>query len=180
MRKQSDIAILSCLALVLTGALGCVTASRNAKWPVFYDCEKGPEHLSIAREPKCLAFFTNEIPEWNYALRVPSAKIIAAKTKELGELKGLRVVEVQLSLNDAYYSDVLMILQEIKNDQFLPVYVQDYNQGTREPSKSSPLKTNLKLIIEAGMDYSGTGHFHNHYKITLAANHDPHVTGSFY
>jgi hypothetical protein len=113
-------------------------------------------------------------------LRVPLAKINSAEVKELGEVGGLRVIEIRLSLTDIYYSDVLMILQEVKPNLFLPVYVQDYNRTARAPSKNKTSKRKTKMIIETGMDYSGTGNFHNHYKITISPNRDPQVAGSFY
>ena len=173
--------LILCLALVLSGGLfGCSTTKQHSNWPVFYDCEKGPEHLSILREPQALDFYTNGIPEWNYDLRVPAAKIDSAEVRELENINGLRVIEARLSLTDMYYTDALMILQEVKPGQFLPVYVQDYNHAVRVPSESIVTKEKKKIIVNAGMDYFGTGHFHNKYKISISQNHDPIVVGSFY
>jgi hypothetical protein len=170
-----------CFTLVLSGGLlGCSTTNQRANWPVFYDCEKGPTHLSISREPRALDFYTDGIPDWNYDLRIPAANINSAEVKELGRVDGLEVIEIRLSLTDTYYSDALMILQEVKPNQFLPVYVQDYNRNTRAPSENKISKRKTKMSIETGMDYSGTGHFHNHYKITISPNRDPQVVGSFY
>lgn len=149
-------------------------------WPLFYDCEKGPTHLSISREPQTMDFYTNGIPDWNYDLRVPKAKINSAVVKELGDVNGLRVIEARLSLTDIYYSDALMILQEVKQDQFLPVYVQGYNHNVRAPSENKIFKKKTKITIRTGMDYSGTGHLHNRYKIIISPNHDPAVVGSDY
>ena len=180
--------LILCLALVLSGGLsGCATKYRlhpanwqpplpPHDWPVFYDCEKGPIHLSISREPQTLNFYTNGIPDWNYDLRVPPAKINSAKINELGDVDGLRVIEVRLALTDMYYSDTVMTLQEVESGRFLPVYVQDYNRDVRWPSSNVITNENRKIIVNVGMDYEGTGHFHNHYKITISPKHDPIVT----
>ena len=109
------------------------------------------------------------------ALRVPAAKINSTEVKGLGAVDGFRVIEVRLSLTDTYYSDALMILQEVKSNQFLPVYVQDYNRDTRTPSENKNSNKETKLIIESGMDYSGTGRFHNRYKIIISPDFDPVV-----
>jgi hypothetical protein len=173
--------LILCLALVLSGGLlGCSTINQRQNWPVFYDCEKEPTQLSISREPQMIDFYTNEIPKWNDDLRVPPAKINSAKINELGEVDGLRVIEVELTLTDMYYSDAVMILQEIESGRFLPVYVQDYNRDVRWPTANSIIKEKKKFIVKAGMDYAGTGHFHFHCVITISPNHDPIASGSFY
>ena len=170
--------LILCLALVLSGGLvGCSTINQRQNWPVFYDCEKGPTQLSISREPQMIDFYANEIPKWNDDLRVPPAKINSAKINELGEVDGLRVIEVELTLTDMYYSDAVMILQEIDSGRFLPVYVQDYNRDIRWPVANVTTNEEDKIIVYAGMDYAGTGHFHNHYKIAISPNHNPIVTG---
>lgn len=168
-------------AFVLAGVLsGCSTIHPRHTWPVFYDAEKGPEHLAIAREPLPMAGYTNGFPDWNWDLRALGTKITSAQVTELAALDGRRVMEVRLALRDMYYSDELMILQEVKPERFLPVYVQVYNQHMRVPSANKISNGKKKIIIETGMDYSGTGHFHNHYQIVLAPDHKPVVTGSFY
>jgi hypothetical protein len=179
--------LLLCFALVLSGGLfGCATKYRLHSsnwhpppydWPVFYDCEKGPTQLHISREPQTMDFYMNEIPEWNYDLRVPPAKINSAKINELGKVDGLRVIEAQLVLTDMYYSDVVMILQEVESGRFLPVYVQDYNRDIRWPTANVITNEEDKIIVNAGMDYAGTGHFHNHYKIIISTNQYPVVIG---
>ncbi|HVU27319.1 MAG TPA: hypothetical protein VHG71_06235 [Verrucomicrobiae bacterium] len=163
-----------CLALILSGGLtGRSTTNQHANWPVFHDSEKGATHLSISREPKTLAFYTNEIPDWNEDLRVPTAKINSAEEKELGQIDGLRILQVHLVLDYDYYTDAVMILEEVEPQQFLPVYVQDYNRSIRSPSANIISQDTGKFIVETGMDYEGTGHFHNRYKITISPKHDP-------
>src|ERR1035437_3139744 len=73
------------LALVLSGGLfGCSMTKPQAKWPVFYDSEKGPVRISISREPQPFGFYTNDIPDWNTAsnpsLSVASFQFIGAGT----------------------------------------------------------------------------------------------------
>jgi hypothetical protein len=144
---------------------------------VFYDCEKGPTHLAISREPQIIYLYTNGIPDWNYDLRVPAAKINSAELKDLGEMDGMRVVEVRLALTDTYYTDALMILEEVESGRFLPVYVQDYNRDVRWPTANVITNEEDKIIVNAGMDYAGTGHFHNHYKFIISTNQYPVVIG---
>jgi len=110
-------------------------------------------------------------------LRVPAAKINSAELKDLGEMDGMRVVEVRLALTDTYYTDALMILEEVESGRFLPVYVQDYNRDVRWPTASVITNEEDKIIVNAGMDYAGTGHFHNHYKIIISTNQYPVVIG---
>jgi len=124
--------------------------------------------------------YTNGIPDWNYDLRVPAAKINSAEINILGEVGGSRVVEVRLALKDMYYTDAVMILEEVEPGRFLPVYVQDYNRHIRSPSANVIAKVKQKFIVTTGMDYEGTGHFHDRYKITITPDHDPVVVGSFY
>jgi len=159
-----------------------LTATVHAKddWPVFYDAEKGPTHLSISREARALIDYTNAIPSWNIDLLIPKAKIISAEIKEMGKIDGLRVVEARLSLKDIYYTDALMILTEVEPRRFLPVYVQNYHHEVRVPSGNAVFADKKTLTINAGMDYYGTGHFHNRYQITIAPDHDPVVVGSHY
>jgi len=170
--------LLLCLAPVLWGGLfGCSIINRCNNWPVFYDCEKGPTHLAISREPQIIYLYTNGIPDWNYDLRVPAAKINSAELKDLGEMDGMRVVEVRLALTDTYYTDALMILEEVESGRFLPVYVQDYNRDVRWPTANVITNEEDKIIVNAGMDYAGTGHFHNHYKFIISTNQYPVVIG---
>jgi len=58
---------------------------------------------------------------------------------------------------------------------FLPVYLQDYNRESSKPSANAVSRKGRKLIVNTGMDYSGTGHFHEHYKITISPKQDPLV-----
>jgi hypothetical protein len=160
------------------------TARTIYDWPVFYNAEKGPEHLLISREALTISTYTNEFPSWNYDLRNPPfrSRINTAKIKELDKIEGLRVMEVQLSLTDSYYTDMLMILEEVKQEKFLPVYVQIYNQAIRTPYESVWIGDEQILIIKTGMRYIGNGPADNrdHYKITISPNHDPVIVGSNY
>jgi hypothetical protein len=161
------------LALVLSGGLlGCATANQRHTWPVFFD---GSTQLAIPRKPQPIASYTNGNPDWNYDLLVPAAKITSAGVQNLGSVDGLRVVEVRLVLTDLYYTDAVLILQEVASGLFLPVYVQDYNRQISSPSANVISREGRKLIVNAGMDYAGTGHFHNDYKITISPNQDPMV-----
>ena len=169
------------LVCVLTGGLaGCSAMSPHPVWPVAYDCEKGPTQLSISRQPETLDCYTHGIPDWNYALRVPAAKISSAGVEELGELDGLRVLEVRIVLTDRYYTGGVMILEEVDPGRFLPVYVQDYNRNVRSPAATTVVREPHQLIAHAGMDYDGTGHFHSGYRIVIALNRDPVVVGSYH
>src|ERR1035437_5323853 len=120
------------LALVLSGGwLGCSMTKPHAKWPVFYDSEKGPVRISISREPQPLGFYTNDIPDWNDDLRIPAAKIAAVEAIELGRMDGRHILQVHLALTNVYYTDAVMIVEEMSPQSFLPVYVQNYNRSTR-------------------------------------------------
>jgi len=165
------------LALVLScGWFGCSTMKPHAKWPVFYDAKKGPERISISREPQPLGFYTNDIPSWNHDLRIPAAKITAVEAMELGRIGGHQILQVHLSLMDVYYTDTVMILEEMSPQGFLPVYVQDYNRSTRSPSANLVSKNAGKLIILTGMNYAGSGHFYDRYTIIVSPDCDPTVT----
>ncbi len=168
--------LVLCLGLVLSGGLlGCSTTNQRDNWPVFYDSEKGPTQLSISREAQSIDFYTNGIPAWNYDLPVPAAKINSPVMKDLGDVGGLRVIEVRLALTDTYYTDAVMILEEVDSGRFLPVYVQDYNRQVRWPTANSITKEKKQLTVNAGMEYAGTGHFHNHYKIAIMPDRNPAV-----
>lgn len=171
--------------LALVGGLQLLFAffaitSIHAKqeWSVFYDSEKGADHLSVSREPQPLDFYTNAIPSWNSDLRLASAKIISANVKEEGIIAGLRVVEIRLSLRDMYYSDALMILEEMKSGHFLPVYIQDYDKKTRWPTETRAVMRGKKLVIVTGMDYAGTGHYRKRYKLVFSPSQVPELTAS--
>jgi hypothetical protein len=165
--------VILCLALVLSGGLlGCATANQRPAWPVFHN---GETQLAIPRKPQTIATYMNGIPDWNHDLLVPAAKITSAGVQTLGLVDGLQVVEVRLVLADLYYTDAVLILQEVASGLFLPVYVQDYNRQIRSPSTNVTSREGRKLIVNAGMDYAGTGHFHNDYKITISPNQDPVV-----
>lgn len=123
-------------------------------------------------------FYTNGIPVWNDDLLFPAAKINWAVITNLGEVDGLQVIEVRLALTDMYYTDVVMILEEVEFRRFLPVYVQDYNRDIRSPTPTSIAKEKNKLTVNVGMNYAGTGHFHHHYQIVIAPNCNPAVTSN--
>ena len=145
--------LLLCLALVLSGGLfGCATKYRlhSSNW---------------------------HPPPYDWPVFYDCAKINSAKTNELGKVDGLLVIEAQLVLTDMYYSDVVMILQEVESGRFLPVYVQDYNRDIQWPTANVITNEEDKIIVNAGMDYAGTGHFHNHYKIIISTNQYPVVIG---
>lgn len=172
--------LVSLLLLLLAGPLGCANAERYAKWGVFYDAEKGPEKISIPYEPQPLNFYTNRIPTWNYDFREPApVKINSFEIKTLGEVGGLRVIEMRLSVSDDYYTDGLMLLQEVAPDKFLPVYVQDYAREIRWPTASTASQSGERLVVSTGMDYAGSGSHRNQYKITFSPNHRPAITASF-
>ncbi len=172
-------ATLSAMSLCVSICLSITSAVQaQDDWPVFYSAEKGPAHLLISREAQTLAAYTNSIPLWNRELLTPRAKINFVEINELGKNGGLRVLEVRFSLKDIYYTNMLMIIEEVKQGQFLPIYVQVYNRNVRVPSASVITNDQEKLIVNTGMDYEGTGHFHDHYKVTISLNHDPLIVGS--
>ena len=96
----------------------------------------------------------------------------------LGEVEGSRVLEVRFALTDTYYTDTQMILEEVELGKFLPVYVQVFNHDIRWPSPDTVMAEKRKMIIDAGMDYAGTGHFHTHYKMIVSPDAKPVVTQS--
>lgn len=122
-------------------------------------------------------YYTNGVPDWNVDLHIPAAKISSSATEVLGVVGGLRVVQVRLILKDLYYTDAMMILEEVETGRFLPVYVQDYNQQVRRPVTTTIAEAQNKLSIIAGMNYAGTGHFKTRYKIILVPKRDPEVSG---
>lgn len=152
-----------------------LTAEAN-QWPVAYDAEKGPDQISVSQESRPLDDYTKNIPLWNADINDPATKITSSEVKEIAQIKGLRILEVRLALADAYYTDALMILEEVIPERFLPVYVQDYERTTRRPSDTVIVKkTDQVVVIAAGMDYAGSGALHERYEITLAANQNPVV-----
>lgn len=167
--------------LVLGGALvGCATTHQGAQWQVFCDDERTVGRVSIARNPQPLEFYTshvpaNQMPGWKYEFMDTGIESVA--TREFGSMDGLRIVEEKFTLKDLYYTDMQMILQETEPGRFLPVYVQTYNQGIRTPSADIVSIKKAKFVVEAGMDYAGTGHFHNHYRIMMTRDHPPVVVG---
>lgn len=173
------------LWLVLVGGalVGCATTHQGAQWPVFCDDESTVGRVSIARNPQPLEFYTsqvptNQMPRWKYEFMDTGIESVA--TREFGSMDGLRIVEEKFTLRDRYYTGMQMILQETEPGRFLPVYIQTYNRETRVPSADLVTAEKTKMVVNAGMDYAGTGHFHNRYRITIAAKRDPIVIGAHY
>lgn len=162
---------------------GCSTTRQGRQWRVFCDDESVAGDCSIARTPQLLEFYKsripkNQMPGWEYEFM--GTGIESVTTRELGAVDGLRVMEARFVLKDLYYTDMQMILQETGPGRFLPVYIQTYNRETRVPSADLVTAEKTKMVVNAGMDYAGTGHFHNRYRITIAAKRDPVVIGAHY
>lgn len=149
---------------------------EDADWRVFYNSGKSSlDFFSIPNAPRPLEFYADNIPDWNEDLLIPRAKINSAETVELGRVGRKRVVEIRQSLEDVYYSDARTILEETMPNQFLPVYVQVYNKVVSWPSDEIIRTSKLALIVDSGLEYSGTGRFHRHFEITFSRGRKPVV-----
>ena len=170
---------LAFVVFVMAGSwFGCQSAERHRNWPVFYDDDGDSAHLLIPYAPRPADYYTNQIPNGIVPGTSQMRKSGPVKMITLGEVGGWQVVVVRFALTDIYYTDTQMILQEVEPGKFLPVYVQIFNHYIRWPSPDTVITENRKIIIDAGMDYEGTGHFHTHYKMIVSPDARPLVTES--
>ena len=143
--------------LICLAALAASHVVAGQTWTFHCEAEKGDQSATIARLAQPLEAYTQKLPTFSSDPLDSDARLLKATERIVATFKHHRIYEVKLEVKEAYYTDLFILICETDEDRFLPIYMQQYNRGTRTPRLQSVTCTATIGTLCVAVDYSGTG-----------------------
>jgi hypothetical protein len=123
--------ILSFIALLAANAFG-------AEWSIRWEAAKGETVCTIPYEPRSLETIVSTLPaghpEANADLK-DGLKPAKSTTELLGTFNGSKVLAVELEVPQSYYSRYFLIVAEVDDAKFMPIYIHQFAPGVHDHGK---------------------------------------------
>jgi hypothetical protein len=123
--------ILSFIALLAANAFG-------TEWSIRWEAAKGETVCAIPYEPKSLETILSALPaghpEANADLK-DGLKPAKSTTELLGTFNGRKVIAVELEVPQSYYSRYFLIVAEVDDAKFMPIYIHQFAAGVHGHGK---------------------------------------------
>jgi hypothetical protein len=112
-------------------ALLSIDAS-GAEWSIRWEAAKGETVCVIPYEPRPLEAILSALPsghpEANADIK-DGLKPVKSTTELLGTFNGRKVVAAELEVPQTYYSRYFLIVAEVEDGKFMPIYIHQFAPG---------------------------------------------------
>lgn len=154
--------LLSILALLAVKAFG-------AEWSIRWEAAKGESVCAIPYEPKSLESILSKLPaghpEANADLK-DGLKPAKSTTELLGTFNGRKVIAVELQVPQTYYSRYFLIVAEVENGKFMPIYIHQFAPGGHGHGKPTFQATESAFSVMINNKTIGTDSSEDVFRIT--------------
>ena len=168
--------ILSFIALLAVNAFG-------AEWSIRWEAAKGETVCAIPYEPRSLEVVLSALPaghpEANADVK-DGLKPAKSTTELLGTFNGRRVIAAELEVPQSYYSRYFLIVAEVEDAKFMPIYVHQFAHGVHGHGKPTFKATDSNFSVTITSKTIGTDPSEEAFRITCDLKTSPkteHVVG---
>ena len=123
--------LLATLALLSMPVFG-------AEWSIRWEAAKGDSVCSIPYEPRSLNTIQSSLPAGHFeadADIMDGLKPSKFSTEILGVFRGRKVLTVELEVPTSYYSRYFLIVAEVEDGKFMPIYIHQFAPGSHGHGK---------------------------------------------
>lgn len=161
--------LASVIALLSVNAYG-------AEWSIRWEAAKGETECAIPYEPKSLESILSALPaghpEANADIK-DGLKPTKSSTELLGTFKGRKVIAAELEVPQAYYSRYFLIIAEVEDRKFMPIYIQQFAPGVHGHGRPTFKSTESNFSVTITSETIGTDPSAEAFRITCDLKSPP-------
>lgn len=168
--------LVSFIALLAVNAFG-------AEWLIRWEAAKGETVCAIPYEPRSLETIVSALPaghpEADADLK-DGLKPAKSTTELLGTFNGRRVLAVELEVLQSYYSRYFLIVAEVDDAKFMPIYIHQFAPGVHGYGKPTFKASDSNFSVTITSNTIGTDPSEKAFRITCDLKTPPtteHVVG---
>lgn len=141
----------------------------GVEWSIRWEAAQGKTICAIPYEPKSLETILSELPaghpEANADLK-KGLKPTKSTTEILGTWNGLKVLAIELAVPHSYYSKYFLIVAEVDNAKFMPIYIHQFAPGVHDHGKPNFKAADLNFSVTISSKTIGTTPSEEVFRIT--------------
>jgi|GEM_PF-6306720 len=161
--------LASIIALAAANAFG-------SEWTIRWEAAKGESICKIAYEPRSLDSILSSLPAGHFEANadIQNGHKPARSSKEiLGTFKGRKIIAAELEVPHSYYSRYFMIIAEVEEGKFMPIYIHQYSPGGHGHGKPVFKATKSNFTVTVSSDTIGTDPTQDFFRITCDLKSPP-------
>lgn len=161
--------LVSMIALMAMNASG-------AEWFIRWETAKDEGICQILYEPKSLQSTLNSLPAGHPEANadINDGLNPSKSSKEIiGTFKGRRVIAVELEVPQTYYSKYFLIVAEVEEGKFMPIYIHQFAPGVHGYSKPVFKASESHFTVTVTSDTIGTQPGTDTFRITCDLKSPP-------
>jgi hypothetical protein len=168
--------LISFIALLAVNAFG-------AEWSIRWEAAKGKTVCTNPYEPKSLEAVVSALPAGHQEANADledGLKPAKSTTELLGTFNGRKVLAVELEVPQSYYSRYFLILAEVDDAKFMPIYIHQFAPGAHGHGKPTFRASDSNFSVTVTSKTIGTNPSEKAFRITCDLKTPPkteHVVG---
>ena len=110
----------------------------GSEWSIRWEAAKGDSVCSIPYEPRSLDSIQSSLPAGHFEANADikdGLKPAKSSVEFLGTFKERKVLTVELEVPTSYYSRYFLIVAEVENGKFMPIYIHQCAPGSHGHGK---------------------------------------------
>jgi hypothetical protein len=154
--------LLNIIALLSIDASG-------AEWPIRWEAAKGETRCAIPYQPKALEAILSALPAGHPEANadIKDGLKPAKSTNELiGIFNGRKIIAVELEVPKSYYSRYFLIIAEVEDARFMPIYVHQFAPGAHGHGKPTFTSSQSDFTVTVTSKIIGTPASEQEFRIT--------------
>lgn len=168
--------LVSFVAFLAVNAFG-------AEWPIRWETGKDETVCAIPYEPRSLETIMSALPaghpEANADIK-DGLKPAKSSTEPLGTFNGRKVLAVELEVPQSYYSKYFLIVAEVHDAKFIPIYIHQFAHVVHGHGKPTFNASDSNFSVTITSNTIGTDPSGEAFRITCDLKTPPkteHVAG---
>ena len=148
-------------------------------WEIAWGAGKGERRVVLPYAPKPLDQILTEIPAGHSEANIDrksGVKPIVSKVRLLGNHRGKKVIEVMMETSDTYYKRYYLILAEVAESAFQPVFVYQFSPGHIKIAPPQVKATEEVMELSIEVTVTGSDPTSDTYRVSLDKKLRPTTT----
>jgi hypothetical protein len=152
------------------------TNAFGAEWSIRWEAAKGDTLCTIPYSPRSLESMLSSLPaghpEANADIK-EGLKPSSSTMELLGTFQGRRVIAAELEVPQTYYSRYFLIIAEVEDGRFMPLYIHQFSPGAHGRSKPNFQASKSDFTVTITSDALGTDPSSHQFRITCDLKSQP-------
>lgn len=147
-----------------------------ADWKIRWEAAKGETECVISYEPRSLDEFVSALPAGHAEANADRKDGLApagAEVRLLGQIQGRKVFAVELRVEKTYYARYFLILAEVEDGRYMPIYVHQFAPGTHGHGDPVFESGEQSFSVVVSSDTHGTSPRSKRFRITCDLKSPP-------